>query len=159
ISRAAKWLAPGTISLRSPGGRAQLRWDSSGTAPDSAHASELLRRELGDTSVGANCLRAVTTSPTLPPPLPPSRRRGATSAPGCCPWTDWLRASRYSVVLRHSESALCGDNTEANHRIQANFMTNSLLRCAGRFRPRWSAQTWNIADMAYWGGCGSLARF
>src|SRR5690606_22730116 len=127
---AAKWLAPGTISLRSPGGSAQLRSDSSATVTASAQASVLLRRVLGDTRLGANCLRAVTTEHTSSPHRPLSRRRRATSATACWPRSDWSRASRYTVVLRHNESAAGCGNTCDSQRIQANFIGGSLLRCA-----------------------------
>src|SRR3546814_6316032 len=40
----------------------------------------------------------------------------------CWPRSDWSRASRYTVVLRQSESAACGGRTEANHRIHASFI-------------------------------------
>src|SRR3546814_16025118 len=92
MDNAAKWLAPGTTSLRSPGGSDQLRSDSSATVTASAHASTLLMRVLGETIVGANCLRAVTTEHTSLPHRPLSRRRRATSAPACWPRTDWSRA-------------------------------------------------------------------
>src|SRR5690606_26124988 len=120
---AMKWLAPGTTSLRSPAGSAQLRWDSSAMVTACDHASVLDRRVRGETMVGANCLRAVTTSHTESPHRPLSARRRATSATARWPSTDWSRASRYRVVLRHRESAACGGMTDASHRIQASFMT------------------------------------
>ena len=51
-------------------------------------------RVCGETMVGANCLRAVTTWHRLRPHSPLSRRRRATSATACWPRTDWSRASR-----------------------------------------------------------------
>src|SRR5690606_31372962 len=89
---------------------------------DCDQASVLVSRVRGETMVGANCLRAVTTSHTESPQRPLSARRRATSATARWPRTDWSRASRYSVVLRHSESAAGGGNTDASHRIQASFM-------------------------------------
>src|SRR3546814_14087234 len=85
-------------------------------------ASTLRSRVLGDTSDGANCLRAVTTSHIESPHRPLSSRRRATSDTACWPRSDWSRASRYTVVLRQSESAACGGRTEANHRIHASFI-------------------------------------
>src|SRR5690606_24427246 len=120
---ARKWLAPGTTSLRSLAGSAQLRCDSSAMVTDCDQASVLVRRVRGETIVGANCLRAVTTSHTESPHRPLSVRRRATSATARWPRTDWSRASRYRVVLRQRESAACGGNTDASHRIQASFMT------------------------------------
>src|SRR3546814_15241654 len=73
-------------------------------------------------SDGANCLRAVTTSHIESPHRPLSSRRRATSATACWPRSDWSRASRYTVVLRQSESAACGGRTEADHRIHASFL-------------------------------------
>src|SRR5690606_38345722 len=122
---------------------------------DSAHASVLLRRVLGDTSDGANCFRAVTTSHTLSPQRPLSRRRRATSATACWPRWDWSRASRYNVVLRQSESAVCGGSTEANHRIQANFIqTPCCVAPAALGQPLLRQKTGAAGQtgMAYWGG-------
>src|SRR5690606_38366245 len=120
---ARKWLAPGTTSLRSSAGSAQLRCASRAMVTDWDQASVLVRRVRGETMVGANCLRAVTTSQTESPHRPLSARRRATSATACWPRVDWSRASRYSVVLRHSESAAGGGMTDASHSIQASFMT------------------------------------
>src|SRR3546814_8878037 len=53
---------------------------------------------------------------------PLSSRRRATAATTCWRRSDWSRASRYTVVLRQSESAACGGRTEANHRIHASFI-------------------------------------
>src|SRR3546814_8665474 len=122
MSWARKWLAPGTISVRSPAGSAQLRSDSMAIVTAWDQASTLRSRVLGDTSDGANCLRAVTTSHIESPHRPLSSRRRATSATACWPRSDWSRASRYTVVLRQSESAACGGRTEANHRIHASFI-------------------------------------
>src|SRR3546814_2925032 len=125
MSWARKWLAPGTISVRSPAGSAQLRSDSMAIVTAWDQASTLRSRVLGDTSDGANCLRAVTTSHIESPHRPLSSRRRATSATACWPRSDWSRASRYTVVLRQSESAACGGRTEANHRIHASFIERS----------------------------------
>ena len=65
IACAMKWLAPGTISRRWPFGSDQLCSDSSAMVTASAQASPFDSRVCGDTIVGANCLRAVTTSQTL----------------------------------------------------------------------------------------------
>src|SRR5688572_6739491 len=122
IDSAAKWLAPGTISLRSLGGRAQLRSAFSATVTDLAQASAFCRRVPGATMVGANCLRAVTTSHIESPHSPLSRRRKATSATASWPRRVWSRASRYTVVLRHNESAAgCGSICDS-HKIQASFI-------------------------------------
>src|SRR5690606_700350 len=135
MSWARKWLAPGTTSLRSPAGSAQLRSDSIAIVTACDQASTLRRRVFGDTSDGANCLRAVTTSHIESPHRPLSSRRRATSATACWPRSDWSRASRYTVVLRQSESAACGGRTEANHRIQASFIERLLAALRPRAPP------------------------
>src|SRR5690606_30616142 len=86
-------------------------------------------------------------------------RRSATSATACWPRTDWLRASRYRVVLRHSESAAWGDISEASQRIQSSFIGNSLLRCARSPASTDGRRRW--PGMACWGGqrlYGAFAR-
>src|SRR3546814_13214585 len=91
-------------------------------------ASTLRSRVLGDTGDGANCLRAVTTSYIESPHRPLSSRRRATSATACWQLSDWSRASRYTVVLRQSESEACGGRTAANHRIHARFIVQTTCR-------------------------------
>src|SRR5690606_36183937 len=71
--RAAKWLAPGTTSWRSPGGRRQSLWVSKAMRTARSQAFRFFRRRPGFTRVGANCLRAVTTSQTESPQRPLSR--------------------------------------------------------------------------------------
>src|SRR5690606_20254824 len=115
---AMKWLAPGTTSRRLSAGSAQLRSDSIATVIAWASASWLRRRIRWETMPGANCLRAVTTSHIESPHRPLSWRRSATSATACWPRSDWLRASKYTVVPRQTESAAGCGMSEANQRIQ-----------------------------------------
>ena len=117
-----KWLAPGTTSRRFSGGSDQLRSDSSATLTARVQALVLASLVFGDRIVGANCLRAVTTSHIDSPHRPLSWRRSATSATASCPRTDWSRASRYTVVLRQSESAAGGGSTEASHITHSSFI-------------------------------------
>ena len=52
--------------------------------------------------VMANWCGALTTWQIVPPQLPRSRRRMATSATANCPLTGSLRASKYTVVARQA---------------------------------------------------------
>src|SRR5690606_32653608 len=128
-----------------------------------AQASVLCMRVRGETMVGANCLRAVTTSHIESPHSPLSSRRRATSATACWPRTDWLRASRYRVVLRQSESAACGDISEASHRIQSNFIGELLaaLRpvAAGSFPCRGTTPLAAMLGHGVLGRAATLRRF
>src|SRR5690606_6554514 len=70
-------------------------------------------------------------------------------------------ASRYTVVLRQSESAACGGRTEASHRIHASFIerTPCCVAPAGITGTRVGPVL--PTDMAYWGGqrlYGAFAR-
>src|SRR5690606_23790585 len=131
---AMKWLAPGTTSRRMSTGSAQLRSDSIATDIEWAKAAWLRRRIWWETMPGANCLRAVTTSHIESPHRPLSCRRRATSATACWPRSDWSRASRYTVVPRHRESAAGCGMREANQRIQPSVI--DLTPCFVAPRPR-----------------------
>src|SRR5690606_25949523 len=129
-----KWLAPGTTSRRLSAGSAQLRSDSIATVIAWASASWLRSRIRWETMPGANCLRAVTTSHIESPHRPLSWRRSATSATACWPRSDWLRASRYTVVPRQTESAAGWGMSEANQRIQPSVI--EVTPCFVAPRPR-----------------------
>jgi hypothetical protein len=78
--------------------------------------------ELRAVVVIANCRGELTTSQTLPPQVPRSRRRRATSATAYWPMVDSLRASRYTVVARQVWSARGCGNTDASHNSMESFI-------------------------------------
>src|SRR6185312_2932910 len=105
----AKWSARGTSTLRWLAGSCQT-WI---IRPAISHAlwkaSTLVISNEPGVVVVANWCGAITTSHTVLPHWPRSRRRIATSATAIWPTVDWLRASRYTVVARHAWFATgCG---------------------------------------------------